>query len=665
MKLLLLVKVFILAGLFASATAEAGPQSPANDASLGGELLAQYSDFLAAREAFRVGDKANLDRLAIRFARSPLEPYLTYYQLRLDLEKADPAAIRLYLARPNDTPLIDRLRGEWLKVLAKSQQWDAFLEQYPLLGNKDDLELSCYALQARRRTQEQDALVEARKLWFSGEGQPESCTVLYAAALEAGIISQQDVWQRTRLALEAGNISLALQLSAKLPAQQALSSTALHRAYNNPGQYLAKLRVDDFSLAERTVALFALQRLAKQSPQLAYGRWRNIAAAFPEHEQHYFYGWLGYEGARKQDPRALEWYRNAGDEPLSSLQLAWRTRAALRQKNWRETIDSINAMDPQQQREKTWRYWKARAYKALGRGEDADAMFAALSNEYGFYGQLAAEEQGAGAASDMLSVGRTPDLEKIAEVLMYPGIQRALALYRMDLNTEAYKEWMWAVRKFDDRQLLAAAEIARRSEIYDRTIDTAERTVQLHDFNLRYPTPYRTELQQFIHDTDLDEAWVYGLMRQESRFAMRAKSTVGAAGLMQLMPETARWAARQLHLKDFRKSLIHDVGVNLKLGTYYLKSVLSWFDNNPVLASAAYNAGPGRARQWRGDIPLEGAIYIETIPFDETRDYVKKVMSNTVYYSKLFGQPPAPLKGRLGVIDAKNSGNQLAIANEQ
>ncbi len=305
MRLLSLVKVLILAGLFASARAGAAPQSPANDAPLGGELLAEYSDFLAAREAFRVGDKANLDRLAIRFARSPLEPYLTYYQLRLDLEKADPAAIRQYLARPDDTPLIDRLRGEWLKVLAKSQQWDAFLEQYPLLGNKDDLELSCYALQARRRTQEQDALVEARKLWFSGEGQPESCTVLYAAALEAGIISQQDVWQRTRLALEAGNISLALQLSARLPAQQALSSTALHRAYNNPGQALAKLRVDDFTPAERAVALFALQRLAKQSPQLAYARWRNIAAAFPEREQHYFYGWLGYEGARKQDPRAL------------------------------------------------------------------------------------------------------------------------------------------------------------------------------------------------------------------------------------------------------------------------------------------------------------------------------------------------------------------------
>jgi soluble lytic murein transglycosylase len=210
-----------------------------------------------------------------------------------------------------------------------------------------------------------------------------------------------------------------------------------------------------------------------------------------------------------------------------------------------------------------------------------------------------------------------------------------------------------------------ASEIARRNEMYDRAINAADRTVQLHDFNLRYLSPYRGELKGHIREQELDEAWVYGLMRQESRFVTLAKSNVGAAGLMQIMPATARWIARKLGMKSYRNSLIHQMETNLKLGTYYMKMVLASFDNNPVLASAAYNAGPSRARQWRGDTPLEGAIYAETIPFDETRDYVKKVMSNTVYYAKLFGQPPHSLKQRLGVIAAKNAANQAPVPDEK
>jgi soluble lytic murein transglycosylase len=236
-----------------------------------------------------------------------------------------------------------------------------------------------------------------------------------------------------------------------------------------------------------------------------------------------------------------------------------------------------------------------------------------------------------------------------------PGIRRAVALYRMDLRTDARAEWSWAVHNLDDKHLLAAAEVARRHGIYDRAIGTAERTVQLHDFNLRYLAPYRAELEPHIRENDLDEAWVYGLMRQESRFATQAKSGVGAAGLMQIMPATARWVARKLGMKGYRRALIHELDTNLRLGTYYLKTVLSRFDNNPVLASTAYNAGPSRAQQWRGKIPLEGAIYAETIPFDETRHYVKKVMSNTVYYAKLFGQPVESLKQRLGVIAPKDA----------
>jgi soluble lytic murein transglycosylase len=250
-------------------------------------------------------------------------------------------------------------------------------------------------------------------------------------------------------------------------------------------------------------------------------------------------------------------------------------------------------------------------------------------------------------------------------MLAQPTVQRTLALYRMDLRTDAARDWVWAARKLDDQQLLVAAEIARRNGMYDHAINTADRTVQIHDFSLRYLAPYREALQGYIRKNELEEAWVYGLIRQESRFVYQAKSPVGATGLMQIMPATARWIARQLGMKSYRKALVNQLDTHFKLGTYYMKTVLSSLDNSPVLASAAYNAGPSRARKWRGESALEGAIYAENIPFDETRNYVKKVMSNTMYYSQLFGQPPRSLKQRLGVITAKNAVNQQAIPDER
>ena len=627
--------------------------------------LAGDADFLAARDAFRTGDAAKLDRAAARLKNSPLEPYITYYYLRMRLEASDAAAIQSFLARPDETPVIDRMRAEWLKLLGKKQMWDAFMAEYPHLL-EEDTELTCYALQARRHQQGDEVLREARNLWLSGGRElPDNCAPLFDAALAGGIIGEADVWLRIRLALEVGSVSLAQQLSAKLPAQRAIPATALSGAAADPERYLNKAKLENATDAQRTTALFALQRLAKQSPQLAHAQWEKIAAYFNTGEQHYFYAWLGYEAARKLDARALEWFRASGDAPLTEQQLAWRVRAALRAQDWNEVWASIGAMTPQQQREGAWRYWGARALKMLGRAEEADKLLLPLSGEYNFYGQLAAEELGAVPVPVMMSAGYQPGKEDLDAMSARPSIQRALALYRMDLRTDAAREWAWAARNFDDRQLLIASEIARRNEMYDRAINTADRTVQLHDFSLRYLAPYREALRGHIQQHGLEEAWVYGLMRQESRFVTLAKSEAGASGLMQVMPATARWLARKLGMKDYRHAMIRKLETNLILGTYYMKTVLEWFDKSPVLASAAYNAGPSRARQWRGDTPLEGAIYIETIPFDETRGYVKKVMSNTVYYAQLFGQPPRSLKQRLGVIASKDANNQQPIPDEK
>lgn len=620
-------------------------------------LASQDDDFLAARDAFRAGDAARLEILAQRLSHSPLEVYTAYYQLRMRLETADAAVIREYLARPDDTPLIDRMRAEWLKVLGRKQQWELFDSEYPRLI-AGDAELTCYALQSRIRNQQQTVLREVRDLWFSGREPPESCGVLFEAAINADVISQEDIWQRLHQVLEAGNVSQAKSLAGRLAGNFAVSPAALDRAMADPGRYLEGQHLEGKSAGQRAVMLFALQRLSKLSPDLAALRWGKISAQFPENEQHYFIGWLAYEAARKHDVRALGWFKEAGNAQLNEQQSAWRVRAALRAQDWPEVLSGINAMTEVQRGDAVWRYWKARALKELGRRAEASLIFAPLSAGYDFYGQLAGEELIDTPVMSAAQAAYQPGRHEIAAIEELAGVQRALALYRMNLRTDALREWAWVIRKFNDQQLIAAAEIARRHEMYDRAINTAEKTVQVHDFGLRYLAPYRAALREHLKENGLEEAWVYGLMRQESRFVTSAKSGVGASGLMQVMPTTARWIARKLGLKDYRESLIHQLDTNLKLGTYYMKNMLSSLDDSPVLASAAYNAGPGRARRWRAETSLEGAIYAETIPFDETRDYVKKVMSNTVYYARQFGAPPRSLKQRVGIITGRAADNQ-------
>lgn len=207
----------------------------------------------------------------------------------------------------------------------------------------------------------------------------------------------------------------------------------------------------------------------------------------------------------------------------------------------------------------------------------------------------------------------------------------------------------------NDRQLLAAAELARSNQIWDRVINTADRTRNEHDYSLRFLAPYGDQIRPAARNQSLDDAWVYGLMRQESRFVTSARSNVGASGLMQLMPATAKWVAKKIGLRDFSQSQVNDTQTNVLLGTSYMRLVMENLDNHPVLASAAYNAGPGRAKKWRAERPLEGAIYAETIPFSETRDYVKKVMSNSVYYSALFTGRPDSLKARLGEVAPRST----------
>ncbi len=614
-------------------------------------------DFLAAREAFRIGDSRKLALYAKRLDGHVLEPYVLYWRLRQRLEEISPEEIRGFLAANKDTPLSERLRRDWLKQLGKNQQWDLFDAELPTLISQD-IEITCYSLQSRIRLDPQ-ALREARPLWFVARDLPESCNPLFGALVAEQRLSTDDLWTRIRLALEAGQVGLARHVAGFLPAAQAPDSRLLSLISSNPAGYLDKQNFELKSRAGRETTMFSVYRLARTSPPQAAAHWSKLESRFSEEERAYVWGLIAYFGAMRHSADTLSWYSRAGNN-LSDLQLAWKARAALRARNWPEVLAAIDAMT-RESADASWRYWKARALKAAGRDDEAIALLKPLAGEFNFYGQLAVEELGGTVTSPAAAFkASAEDVRAMGEL---PGIRRALALYRLDLRLDAAREWLWAIRDFDDKQLLTAAGFALRNNIYDRAINTADKTVDLHDFNLRYLAPYRDVLKARSEELGLDEAWVYGLIRQESRFQADVKSHVGASGLMQLMPATAKWVARKLGLKDWRWSEVTEVDTNVSLGTYYLRHVYDTLDSHPVLASAAYNAGPGRARAWRPDTAIEGAAYAETIPFNETRDYVKRVMSNATYYAHVLGQKAHSLKQRLGTIGPRSRGREPALGD--
>jgi soluble lytic murein transglycosylase len=615
-------------------------------------------DFLAAHEAFQSNNAARLETHARRLQGHLLEPYVAYWQLSLKLEEASPEEVRGFLAANRDGPLAERLRSEWLKVLGEREKWELFNAELPLLATRD-LEITCYVLRYRMQTKPEEVVPEARSLWFVTRDLPDSCTPLLNALVEAGVISGDDLWTRIRLALEAGRVSRARWIAEWLPAGEAPEPQSLERAASNPAGYLERQSHNLKTRAGRETVMFAVHRLARVAPPQAARHWTKLEERFSRQDRAYVWGMIGYLGAMRHDPDALAWYARAGD--LSDLQLAWKVRAALRSRNWREVLSAVDSMTERERSVSAWRYWKARALRAMGRGEEANELLQPLATEFGFYGQLAQEEMGARIAAPTSSY--QPSAEDARAMGQHAGLRRALELYRLNLRTEANGEWTWAIRGFDDRKLLAAAEVARRHEVYDRAINTAERTVGLHDFGLRYLAPYRDVLKTHTAQLELDEAWVYGMIRQESRFVPDARSAAGASGLMQLMPGTASWVAKRMGLKNWRWSQVTEVGTNVGLGTYYLRHVLDAFDGQPVLASAAYNAGPTRARAWRPEAAMEGAVFAETIPFTETRLYVKNVMANATYYAHSFSQQVQSLKLRLGTVGPRQEDTE-ALATD-
>ncbi|MBS1147299.1 MAG: hypothetical protein H6R08_1475 [Proteobacteria bacterium] len=605
-----------------------------------------------ARAAYIARQVANLERAAADVpADHVLSPYVEYWRLMLS-GRGDEARIADFLARYPDSRVAESLRADWLKSLGARAAWPQYLAEYPRLV-KPDTTHQCYAYRAEWALGNPAHQREAVSLWFSGRDLPNACDPLFTQLIEAGLLNEEDVWRRIRLALEAGNVGVAQAVSNSLPEAQRPAASLFDQAARDPARLLNSGKLDFGQRGDREIGLYALDQVAKNNSGVAEQVLQKNAVKLSADELRTAWARLATWAARRHEAVALDWYQRAGLVAVTDFQREWWTRAALRAGDWQTVQRVTESMGESTRAQAVWRYWRARALQANGQRQAANAIFLALSREHHYYGQLAEEELGSVMQAPQINV-KTGG-ENVAAIARNPGIARAQALYDLGLRSDATLEWNWTIQRFSDTQLLSAAELARQMEWYDRAIDTAERTRELHDFELRFLAPYRELARQAASDNQIDEAWVFGLMRQESRFINVARSNVGAAGLMQIMPATARWIAQRLGIKRFDTNEMQDPARNIQFGSYYLKHVQTSLDGSPVLATAAYNAGPGRAQRWRSSQPMEAAVYIESIPFTETRDYVKKVMSNAMYYATRFGQPSVLLKDRLGVLPPRRT----------
>ena len=525
----------------------------------------------------------------------------------------------------------------------------------------DDREVTCFAL-ANDQLSGKDVREAGLAAWLAQKDADDGCAFLAATLVDAKQLAPADIWRKARASIEAGKPRAARQAVGLISDSAA---AAMAEIVDSPARYLAR-KAGTATRADTELATLALARLAASDSEAAASlladRWER---ALPSDLASYAWSSVARQTAIKLQPEASDQFLRAGrvlakggrEIELSDDTLAWKVRAGLRADNgrarWQQVVQAINAMSPAEQKDAAWIYWKARGLQALARdSQDGESLLAtsrellgAIASQLNFYGALAAEDLGQPQSLPPRPAPLTAAERDVAA--SEPGFARALTLVAIGLRSEGVREWNYTIRGLGDRELLAAAQLACEREVWDRCINTSDKTRAEVDVEQRFPTPLRKEVVARAKEIGLDPAFVYGLIRQESRFILDARSGVGAAGLMQLMPATAKWTAKKIGL-PYTPALIADRDTNLRLGNAYLKLVLDDAGGSQAMAAAAYNAGPGRPRKWREGPVLDAAVWVENIPFPETRDYVKKVLSNSSYYAALLGSRGTTLRARLG-----------------
>ena len=590
------------------------------------KIAPHYQDetFKRLQAAAKSNDAERAAQLAAQLSDYPIPSYVEYYRIKPQLYNSDgtgninapDAEVLQFLNTYKGQAIADRLRNDYLYVLAARRDWNNFNAQYAQFELKDDVSAKCYE-QMGMLERGQNVVTNTKKILIDSKAaNTKACQQLVQQIVDRGA-SEEDI--NYFAALSAYNSAAQGQKIAAASRQSAssLMSNLINQANNNGSFQNANLNGQQSAL---------------------------------------YQAYFGYAQARRAAPDAASYFNNAFNQypklQLPDDVLGWQARAGMRAGDWTLVAKAIDNMSDAERNTSVWQYWRGRAYAEQNQPTQAALFYeqaAANKGGYDFYGILAREELG---QTFSLPKKSTPTDSEVEAISHTDGFDRARKFYAMNMIFEGNREWNFPLRKMDDKQLIAAAEYGRRVGLLDRMINTSERTQSLYNFNQRYPTPYLSIMENRSAQAGIPAAWTYGIIRQESRFVTLAQSSANANGLMQLIPSTARIVARSLGLTNFTVDQLGDIDTNVQLGTAYLAQTKDKLDGSFPLASAGYNAGPGRPPQWKNTLThtVDGAIYAETIPIAETRGYVKNVMANTVFYYLAMKQRPPKLKDLMGTV---------------
>ncbi len=610
------------------------------------DLGAQRIAFPDALRAAKRGDTSGVERHRELLADYPLLPYLDYYLLGNRLELAEADDVSAFLANNVGLPVNARLQRDWLMALARRGRWQMFLDEW---APTSDTTLRCHWVNAHIRTdqaEEDEVIAAATELWLVGRSQPDACDPVFAWMERASHLTEGLIQQRMELALEARQFSRAVWLARRLDEADRDFVQRWQAMQSNPMRALSATRLPPDTERERRLITAGLERLARSNPAQARDRLERIGTHYQldDGQRTQILRTAAMIAAQRHQPEAGEWLAEVpGTDPTV---VEWRVRAALRAGDWSTTRTVIQDMPAPQAAQSGWRYWLARADAAEGKEEAARVQFDQLATERGYHGWLAADR--VGKPYNLSSTALEADEAVLEELSSRPAFQRAREFLALGMQPEARAEWSSAIATLNEVYLLQAALLAERWQWHAQAIATVNRSGRFDHLEARFPVLFSQQVLPHATAQGLDPALVYSLIRSESLFVPDARSVAGALGLMQLMPGTGRDVARSLGMRAPNTTALMDPETNIRLGSAYLSTVMARFGQQEVLATAAYNAGPARVQRW---LPTEGSlpadIWVETIPFNETRNYVRQVMGGTAVFDWRLGREARSLTERM------------------
>ncbi|WP_303902600.1 transglycosylase SLT domain-containing protein [Thiohalomonas denitrificans] len=610
-------------------------------------LEEQREAFREARSALERDELAEFRRLSTELQDYALYPYLRYAFLQRYLRsRVTHQDVTDFLDEWGDTPLAGRLRKAWLNRLAERGQWAAYRQLFRPGGASTR---ACFQARALFETGEKvKAMRMAERLWMVGGSRPKACDPVFSVWIAEGNATPERARKRIRLAINSGHLALSRYLEQFIPADEREWVSRWRRLYSHPERELARIRPEGEWSAQLFVS--GIRRLARRDIEAADRVWRERGGDFPLSDE-----------ARADTARyvalVLAWRHHPdASARLNALPVAWhnaesrawRVRMALWGEDWPAVLAAINAFEPEQRDRTVWRYWRGRALAVLNRGEQADSIFSELAQDRSYYGFLAAERTGTVPRIETVPLSVTP--EQLESLASRPDMQRIRELLALSMTLEARREW-WAASRKVSSEAAVVAKLADTWGWHDQAIIALGRARFFDDLEIRFPTPFETRIDAEAQRRELDTAFVYAVMRQESAFFPQARSSAGALGLMQLMPDTARMTARRLKQPRPGNGDILTEDTNIRLGTAHLRHLLDRYSGNRIYTMAAYNAGPRRVKAWLPqESTIPGDIWVECLPFDETRKYIKRIFAYTVIYEWRLGRELTPLSAHLPMI---------------